>query len=63
MIAIVGLPYSLVIVEGMPKAFTMVLEASELNTESVEPTAYRISDGGGVRNVRKATGKASCLRV
>ena len=32
-------------------------------TDSVEPKAYRISAGGGVRKKRKAIGKAACRSV
>ena len=56
---IVGFPYSPERVDGTPKAFIIVWLASELITDRVEPKAYRISVGGGVRKKRKAIGKAS----
>ena len=62
-IVIVGFPYSLESVDGTPNAFTIVWLASELMTDRVEPKAYRISAGGGVRKKRKAIGKASWRRV
>ena len=37
-----------------------MLDASALRT-CVEPAAYRISDGRGMRKKTKATVKASCL--
>jgi len=62
-IVIVGFPYSLDSVDGTPNAFTIVWLASELMTERVEPKAYRISAGGGVRKKRNAIGKAAWRRV
>ena len=62
-IVIVGFPYSLESVDGMPNAFIIVWLASELITDKVEPNAYRISAGGGIRKMRNAIGKAACLKV
>ena len=62
-IMIVGLPYSLESVDGTPKAFTMAYEASELMMDSVVPSPLRISEGGGIRKIRKVIGNISCLSV
>ena len=62
-IVIMGFPYSVVKVEGIPRALTIVYEVSELKFERVAPNPYMISEGGGIRNSRKATGNASCLSV
>src|SRR3990170_557601 len=58
-----GLPYSLMMEDCMPNAFTIALEASELTTDRVEPNPYRISEGSGIRNMRKAIENASCRMV
>lgn len=60
---IVGLPYSLVSMEGMPIKFAMAFEASALTTARVAPIAKSISEGGGVKNIKKAIGKANWRRV
>ena len=62
-IIIVGLPYSLESIDGTPKAFTIAYEASELMMDSVVPNPVRISEGGGIRKIRKAIGNISCRSV
>ena len=58
-IFIIGLPYSLVSVAGMPTRDTRPLEAWELRKDRVPPTKYKISVGGGAKKKRKSIGNAS----
>ena len=62
-IDIIGLPYSLVNIAGMPIRDTIPLDAWELRKERVPPTKYRISVGGGAKKNRKSIGNASWRSV
>ena len=55
-IRIVGVPYSLIMVDGMPMAWVSPLDISELRLDRAPPMVYRISDGGGARKKRKIIG-------
>ena len=47
----------------MPSKRMKAYEASELITDSDEPKVLSISDGGGVKSMRKTRGNANCLSV
>jgi len=58
-----GAPYWVVRVTGMPIVLRIVYTAWELKVARVVPVVYMAWMGGGMRNSRKAMGKARVLRV
>ena len=58
-----GAPYSVVRLTGRPSVLRIVYTASELNVARVVPAVYTAWMGGGIRNSKKAKGKARVRRV
>jgi hypothetical protein len=63
MMFIVGVPNWPEMDECTPSKFTIALVASVLTTLRVEPKLYNKSEGGWVRNAKKAIGNKACRRV